>query len=367
MTVRRSSRKRADAREAKAEEMAGAAGGVEQPCFDQSARWYIDFMNRLPIAVYRTTIEGKIRFCNRTLARIFGFESVAEAIGYPVIELYRNKKDRGVLIQSILRRGRVIEVPVAFARKDGSPIWCSVTCQAVLDEDGIVVHLDGVLREITGAIDERDAVPQLDGLISTAGDIVAILGLQGEILEINEAGAAMLGHTPGRLRGRLWQEYLVPAQQELFMLFLADILRFGSEQVLLTMVGSGGGPRHLDFHALGVKKANRLHHIKIIGQDVTERMNTRKRSITEEKLQGVLEMAGGVAHRLNQPLTIAANLLDELVQVADSQDDWYETVRMVQNQIDRMTEITNKIGKIKKYAAMDYVAGVKIVDIDRAT
>jgi C4-dicarboxylate-specific signal transduction histidine kinase len=144
-------------------------------------------------------------------------------------------------------------------------------------------------------------------------------------------------------------------------------LKFGSEQVLLTVTGGGGNACHLDVHAIGIKKANRLHHIKIVGQDVTERMNVCKKSNNEEKLQGVLEMAGGVAHRLNQPLTIAANLLGELVQSADPEDDCYEKLRMVQNQIGRMTEITQKIGKIKKYAAMEYVAGVKIFDIDRAS
>ena len=96
-------------------------------------------------------------------------------------------------------------------------------------------------------------------------------------------------------------------------------------------------------------------------------MNVCKKSNNEEKLQGELEMAGGVAHRLNQPLTIAANLLGELLQNADPKDDFYEKLRMVQNQIGRMTEITQEIGKIKKYAAMEYVAGVKIVDIDRAS
>jgi hypothetical protein len=31
-----------------------------------------------------------------------------------------------------------------------------------------------------------------------------------------------------------------------------------------------------------------------------------------------------------------------------------------------MNDITEKIGNIRKYVAMDYVAGVKIVDIERA-
>jgi len=324
-------------------------------------------MNRLPIAVYRTTIEGELRFCNRSLAKTFGFESVAEAIGYPVIDLYRNKKDRGVLIHSIMRRGRAIDVPVPFVRLDGSPIWCSVTAQAVLDDDGIVVHLDGILRDITDEIEELGETPQLDGLISTSRDIVAMLGLQGEILEINENGAQLLGASPEKLRGQLLQAYLVPAQQELFLLFLSDIVKFGSEQVLLTVAGDGDALRSLDCHAIRIKKANRLHHIKIIGQDVTERMDSCKKSVAEEKLQGVIEMAGGVAHRLNQPLTIAANLLGELVRSVDPEDDRHAKIMMVQTQVDRMAEISQKIGKIKKYAAMDYVAGVKIVDIDRAS
>lgn len=341
--------------------------GKAKTCFGNSARSYVEFMNRLPVAVYRTTIEGEIRFCNRALTRIFGLESVGEAIGQPVIEFYRNKKDRGLLIHSILQRGRVIEIPVPFVRKDGAPIWCSVTAQAVLDDDGIVVHLDGVLRDISSEIEDLGQAPPLDGLISTSTDIVAVVGMRGEILEINEAGAAMLGVAGERLHGKFLQEYLLPAQQELFLLFLADILKFGSEQVRLSLVKPGGDLCHIDCHAVGIKKTHRMHHIKIVGQDVTGRVNGAKKSNTEEKLQGVLEMAGGVAHRLNQPLTIAANLLGELVQDADPADESFEKLRIVQGQIDRMTEITQKIGKIKKYAAMEYVAGVKIVDIDRAS
>jgi hypothetical protein len=32
-----------------------------------------------------------------------------------------------------------------------------------------------------------------------------------------------------------------------------------------------------------------------------------------------------------------------------------------------MNDITDKLGRIKKYEAMDYVAGIKIVDIDKAS
>ena len=67
--------------------------------------------DRIPVAIYRTTLEGKIVYCNKAFADIFGFDTAAELIDAPVIELYRNKKDRGVFIHSILQRGRLFEWP----------------------------------------------------------------------------------------------------------------------------------------------------------------------------------------------------------------------------------------------------------------
>jgi hypothetical protein len=39
----------------------------------------------------------------------------------------------------------------------------------------------------------------------------------------------------------------------------------------------------------------------------------------------------------------------------------------MQAQIHKLNDITKKVGNIKKYEAVDYVAGVKIVDIDKAS
>ncbi len=334
---------------------------------DSSTRWYIDFLNSLPIAVYRTTIEGKIVFCNRAYARIFGFDNIGELIGYPVINLYRNKKDRGILVNTIMQRGRVTDLPVAFVKRDRIPIWCAVTARAVLDDDGIVVHLDGMMRDITGEIEEKGETPSLDGVFRAGNDIIFIFDLHGNILDVNAAGTELLGYAADDLRNRSMTDLLIPRHRELFLLFFSDILKFGSEQVVLSLVDKDGKMHHLDCHALLVKKENRAQHIKGIAQDITDRMKQQKARANNEKLQGVLEMAGGVAHRLNQPLTIVNNLLDEVISDIRPDDVNYEKIMTVQNQIIKMNEITQKIGNVRKYAAMDYVAGVKIVDIDKTS
>ena len=128
-----------------------------------SARGYAEFIDGIPAAIYRTTLEGKIVYCNKAFANIFGFDSTAELIDFPVIELYRNKKDRGVFIHSILQRGRLFDLPMAFKMKDGTPITCAVSAKAVLDDDEMVVHLDGFVRDITGQTEVKNDVVRLDG------------------------------------------------------------------------------------------------------------------------------------------------------------------------------------------------------------
>ncbi len=334
---------------------------------DNSARWYVDFLNSVPLAVFRTTIEGKVIFCNRAFAKMFGFDAVSELIGYPEINLYRNKKDRGVLIHTILQRGRVIDLPISFLKQDQAPFWCAVTARAVLDDDGIVVHLDGILRDITDEIEEMGEMPSVDSAVSAKNDIIFVIDLQGSIIDANESCLQMLGCDSTELRGAPLIDFLIPAHRDFFLLFLSDILKFGSEQVILTFQDKAGNLRHLDCLALLVKQENRAHHIKGIAQDITERMARQKENAQEQKLKGVLEMAGGVAHRLNQPLTILNNLIDDLIAEVPPGSPGHEKVMTMRQQLGKMNEITKKISNVKKYAAMDYVAGIKIVDIDRAS
>lgn len=231
---------------------------LENPFF-QSTKQMTDFLDAIPVSVYRTTLEGEIVFCNAALAKCFGYDSTAELIGTQVTRLYQQVKDRGHLIHQILTRRCLNNYVVALKRKDGQPIWCSVTAQADLDDDDMIIHLDGMVWDVTAQVKAGNKAP--DAFHSSPG------------------------------------------------------------------------------------------------------LNGNK----NEKFKGVLEMAGGVAHLFNQPLTVATNLVNELVEEISHSTDQNDKLLKIQNQIGKLNEITRKIANIHKYASMDYVAGVKIVDIDNAS
>ncbi len=334
---------------------------------DASLRNYAEFIRNFPVALYRVTVEGKIVFCNEPFARIFGFESIQGAIGFPIINLYRNKKDRGILIQTVLRRGCINDIPLALTRIDGSPIWAAVTTKAIFDDDGVVVFLDGSVRDISGEIEDSGRNDTPSEALENIEGAALVLDMQGGILEANTLAARILGQDLNRLTESTLADFLITEDKQLFFMFLGDCVKVGREEVILQLAPHDGQPRYARLQATLVRTEGRAHKISCIIDDVTDRIHQLQEKYNRQKFQGVLEMAGGVAHRFNQPLTIVTNIINEVLETLNPSDSAYDKVLRAHDQIKRMNDITHKIGNIKKYEAVDYVAGVKIVDIDKAS
>ncbi len=87
----------------------------------------------------------------------------------------------------------------------------------------------------------------------------------------------------------------------------------------------------------------------------------------EERLQGALEMAGGICHELNQPLQVASGSSELLLMNLSRSNPLYETISKIKEQIDRMGDITRKLAGITTYHTKDYIQGTTIFDIDKAS
>ena len=334
---------------------------------DYSARRYAEFFDSLPVPIFRTTIEGKIVYCNYAFADLFGFDSALDLIDYPVIEFYLNKKDRGNLIHTVMKTGRINELPVALKKKDGTPIWCAITAKVILDDDGIAIHLDGVLKEITSEIDTNTRTPEIEGTVEGSSPVIIIFDLRGDLMNVNPAAEDLFGVPKERLLGKPLSEFLAPGDRDLFLVFLADVFKIGRNEVILSILDVNSKIHHLKCQAFLKKNNGRANHIKCIARDVSRLITRQKEQTGNEKFQGVLEMAGGVAHKLNQPLTIINNLIDEILSGLQKDNRFYPKIVKVHNQIKKMNDITDKLGRIRKYESMDYVAGIKIVDIEKAS
>jgi signal transduction histidine kinase len=82
--------------------------------------------------------------------------------------------------------------------------------------------------------------------------------------------------------------------------------------------------------------------------------------------QTVVQLAGAVAHELNQPLTVLISS-GELMRHHDKDPEEMKVValRMV-DASERVSDIVEKLQRATHYRSKEYAGGIRIVDLDRA-
>ena len=120
---------------------------------------YKVLIDRVPVGIYRTTVDGKILEVNSALARMLGY-SREEILSQTVFEGYVNPEERAVWRKEIEKNGIVRDFEIQLRRKDGASIWVRDTGRAVKDKSGKTLYFDGIMEDITEAKHAREELRQ---------------------------------------------------------------------------------------------------------------------------------------------------------------------------------------------------------------
>jgi PAS domain S-box-containing protein len=108
----------------------------------------------------------------------------------------------------------------------------------------------------------------------------------------------------------------------------------------------------------------RLIHLS---RDITLRKNLELELREKEKLAGILELAGGASHEINQPLTVLVSGLEHLARRLPPNSLEYDLVVTLLESARGLEKISEKLARITRYAGKEYVAGTRIIDLDEAS
>jgi len=98
---------------------------------------------------YITTPDGKLLFCNPAFARIFGFESVEEAMNYNIALLYPSLEDRDKFLE-LLRKKKKLELHEMELRTcHRKPVYVIQNAIGTFNNKGELVEIRGYLFDIT--------------------------------------------------------------------------------------------------------------------------------------------------------------------------------------------------------------------------
>jgi PAS domain S-box-containing protein len=157
----------------------------------------LEFIEHLPVAVFRSTPSGRLVMANSALVEMLGFDSVDDLLSVTVPDLYADPGLRGRLVT---RLGEGEDIPpheVELRRKDGTTIWVRVTARTVEGEYGEALSMEGVLEDVTDRHRIEAALEASEERFSSAfrsaPQGLAIMGPDLVPRQVNAALCEMLG------------------------------------------------------------------------------------------------------------------------------------------------------------------------------
>ena len=151
--------------------------------------------------VYRSTPQGQLISVNPALVRMLGYDSADELMGTSTLDTYVIRAHREEFVGRLEKEGFVTDYEVPLRRKDGSNLWVSLSAKAVKNDDGEIIHFDGIMDNITArkqAEEElRRRTSQLEALREIGLEITAELEREALLRSIVSRAVQLLEGTSG--------------------------------------------------------------------------------------------------------------------------------------------------------------------------
>ena len=143
-------------------------------------------------------VDGSNVRANQAWLNLFGY-SMEELPGLNMLQFYANPEEREDFMRRIAEAG-IVEGEVRFKKKDGTVMECVRSVVALRDGEGEVVALQGVVRDITEAKRQKEALAdeltRRRILLEQSRDGIVVLDQDGKVAEANLRFAQMLGYSP---------------------------------------------------------------------------------------------------------------------------------------------------------------------------
>lgn len=274
-------------------------------------------------AIVSKKLDGTIVTWNRGAERLFGYTS-EEVAGQPMLVLFppdRLHEEEEIL--SRVARGETVEhFDTVRVTKDGRQIDVSVTISPMRSVSGSVIGASTSARDITerkrAESELRASEERFRQLIENASDIITVINGVGVIRFVSPSVRRSLGYEPGELLDRSAFEFVNPDDAASIRAALGQLaadptitvqaeFRFRHRDDSWRILQSVG-------RSLPVRVAD--GSIVVNSRDITESRKLEEQFRQSQKLEGIGQLAGGVAHDFNNILG-AIMMQAELVELED--------------------------------------------------
>ncbi len=297
-------------------------------------RFMSQSMASAPVGVVLLDHEGRFRYVNPYFLALAGREA-----GYFLGRSLRELDDplfppatQQLIAARVDRRVQtgesIVDEEVEMLGADGVPIPICYSASGIRDTDGNVVGevafvADNRVRQAADLARDRalQCVRDLEELqrsmIDNADIWLNVLDRDFNVLQWNSTAERLSGHAPRDVRGhaRVW-EWLYPEpgyREELMERVRYRVLQHGEilQNHETTIQTRDGHERVMSWTVRNlIYPDGRTRGLLVVGQDLTEKRRMEASLANSDRLASMGVLAGGVAHEINNPISIVLNCVE---------------------------------------------------------
>jgi PAS domain S-box-containing protein len=277
------------------------------------------------IAILISSLDGKMRECNKEARILIGATSEKEIIGKNFFTLIANdnKREKLKIIKKINSTMRLPETEYVFHTLSGLELIGNLSINVVSNELGTPDYLVIRVRDITKQKKMENDLKRLASIATASSEAIIVMNTNGQISDWNYSAERLYGYTKNEASEMNILD-IIPEQhkQQMLMVFEKtkknlNVTNFESQR--LTKDG-----RLLDISVkitLLEKTERKVVSFATTEFDITERKIFEEKLRSSEKLVILGQITSSVAHEVRNPLGVISNSLYYLnLKLKDTSD-----------------------------------------------
>jgi PAS domain S-box-containing protein len=178
---------------------------------------YRDIFDGAIEGMFQVSPEGRILIASRALAEMLGYDSpedMKSRVANTIKDVWAESEEYARFDEQISENGTLRNFEARFKRKDGAPIWGSLSCRKVLAADGWLLYTDGFLENITerkrAEMQLRDSEERYRATFDQAAVGMVHSARGGRIVRCNKRFAEIIGYAPEEVLNLTYQQVTWP-------------------------------------------------------------------------------------------------------------------------------------------------------------
>jgi two-component system, cell cycle sensor histidine kinase and response regulator CckA len=282
---------------------------LAEEALQRSEKLYRGVIDNIQDTFYRTDVNGTILMVSASGAAMFGYEAANDMIGLSVTEhVYANPEDRKLFLTALEAQGYVKDYELKLKRRDGTVIDVATSSHQYFDDNGAVLGVEGILRDISRRKRAEEALRDSEERfskafhISPAPTIISTID-DGRYVDVNDSFLRMLGYAREELIGRTAMELNVWVDYHERDKVVEELKRQGFIRGELLHLRTKEGESRDALVSAEIVTLNEEKFILSIFYDITEQRKLENQLYEAQKMEAIGTLAGGIAHDFNNILS----------------------------------------------------------------